>query len=185
MARRRRHYRGLVRFPGLGRLPIPGGPVKPVDVAIGGGLGLAGSIGLQYAAGMAIGAGAPVPAFLASGSPVVGGLATGSLLYLAQRKKNKSRATGHLIGALLAGGAVWLFPKLVGLVAGSPMMTQMSGFGAPLFANPRMAGYGFTPRTLPAGMGGPIFNNPRMNLSRIARMQGMGDDNEDGLFPAP
>jgi hypothetical protein len=34
-------------------------------------------------------------------------------------------------------------------------------------------------------MGGPIFNNPNVNLARLSRMQGLGDENEDGLFPAP
>lgn len=191
MARRhRRHYRGLVRFPGLGRLPVPNGPVKPVDVLIGGALGLAGSIALQYAANQAIGSGLPVPGFLASGSPVVGGIATGSVLYLAQKKGNKSRATGHAVGAGIAGLAVWGFQALNNLVAGVPVMSQTARYGAPLFNNPRLQGLGFSPRTLPQGMGGPIFNNPntqmaRFNFARLDRMQGAGDENEDGLFPAP
>lgn len=182
MARHRRSYRGLVRFPGLGRLSVPSGPVKPLDVAIGGLLGLAGSIGLQMAANKAIASGVPVPGFLASGSPVVGGLVVGTGAYLIEKKSNKSRATGHALGAALAGLAVWGWGALNNLMAGSG---AVAGYGAPLFSNPRMQGYGFSPRTLPSGMGGPIFNNPNVNLGRLARLQGMGDENEDGNFPAP
>lgn len=187
MARHRRHrsLSGLVRFPGLGRLPLPSGPVKPVDVAVGAALGLAGSIGLQVIANKAIASGAPVPGFLASGSPVVGGLVTAAGVYLLEKKSNKSRASGHAIGAALAGVAVWGWGALNNLVAGSPVLAQTAGFGAPLFSNPRMHGYGFSPRTLPGGMGGPIFNNPNVNLGKLARLQGLGDENEDGNFPAP
>lgn len=179
---RRRHYRGLVRFPGLGRLSLPSGPVKPLDVGVGAALGLAGSVALQYAANKAIGSGVPVPGFLASGSPVVGGLVTAAGAYLLEKKSSKSRATGHAIGAALAGLAVWGWGALNNAIAGAPIMAQT-------------AGWGFSPRTLPAGMGaplfnnprlqGPIFNNPNVNLHRLARLQGLGDENEDGMFPAP
>lgn len=190
MARHRKSYRGLVRFPGLGRLSLPSGPVKPLDVVVGGVLGLVGSIAIQKAANAAS-ASVPLPNFLTSGSPVVGGLVTGAGAYLLERKSNKSRATGHAIGAALAGLAVWGWGAINNLMAGAPVLgPQVSGYGAPLFANPRMQGYGFSPRTLPAGMGGPIFNNPNTqmanyNFSRLARVQGMGDENEDGNFPAP
>jgi hypothetical protein len=183
---RRKHYRGLVRFPGLGRLPlVPSGPVRPADVILGAGLGLAGSIGLQIGANKALASGLPIPGILASGSPVIGGLVSASVLYLAQKKKNKSRATGHAVGAALAGLAVWGFGALQNLAAGMPVMSQTAGYGAPLFSNPRLQGWGFSPRTLPAGLGGPIFNNPNVNLSRLARLQGIGDENEDGMTPAP
>lgn len=182
---RRRHYRGLVRFPGLGRLPVPSGPVKPIDVAIGGALGLVGSVGLQVVANKALAAGAPVPGILASGSPVVGGLVTAAGAYLLEKKHSKQRATGHAIGAALAGLAVWGWGAVNALIAGVPVMSQTAGYGAPIFSNPRLHGYGFSPRTLPRGMGGPIFNNPNVNLSALARLQGLGDENEDGMTPAP
>ena len=158
---------------------------RKLVLGIGAGLGLAGSIALQQVANRAIAAGAPIPGFLASGSPVVGGLASAAVLYLAQKKSNRTRAAGHAIGAALAGFAVWGWGAINNLVAGLPVMSQTAGFGAPLFNNPRMQGYGFSPRTLPAGMGGPIFNNPNLNLSKLARLQGLGDENEDGMFPAP
>ena len=184
MARHRKSYRGLVKFPGLGRLSLPSS-VKPIDVVLGGIFGLAGSVGLQIGAQKAIASGVPIPAVVASGSPVVGGLTTAAALYIIEKKKNPSRAGGHAIGAAVAGVGVWLFGVIQGLVAGvgAPMAT--AGYGAPLFMNPRMQGYGFAPRTLPAGMGGPIFNNPNTNLARLGRLQGFGDENEDGLFPAP
>lgn len=184
MAKHRRRFRGLVRFPGLGGLSVPSGPVKPLDVAIGAGLGLVGSVGLQVIANKALASGAPVPGFLASGSPVVGGLVTAAGAYLLEKKSSKQRATGHAIGAALAGLAVWGWGAVNALLAG-PMMSQTAGYGAPIFSNPRLHGWGFSPRVLPRGMGGPIFNNPNVNLSALARLQGLGDENEDGMTPAP
>lgn len=185
MARRRRHYRGLVRFPGLGRLSLPSS-VKPVDVIVGLGLGIAGSIGLQIGASKLAAGGTSLPSFLTSGSPIVGGAATAAAVYLVEKKKNPARAAGHALGALLGGLGVWGTSMAQQAIAGaSPVTAAVAGFGAPLFNNPRMQGYGFSPRTLPAGMGGPIFNNPNVNLARLSRLQGMGDENEDGMFPAP
>lgn len=128
--------------------------------------------------------GTSLPSFLTSGSPLVGGVATGAAAYLLEKKKNPGRAAGHALGALLGGLAVWgtgmaqqaLNPTATAAVAGwgfSPR-TLPAGMGAPLFNNPRMQGFR-----------GPIFNNPNVNLAGLARLQGMGDENEDGLFPAP
>lgn len=184
MARRRKHYRGLVRFPGLGSLSLSSS-VKASDVLTGLGLGVAGSIGVQKAAEAAIRAGLPLPGVLASGSPLVGGLTTAGILYVAQRKKSPGRAAGHALGAAIAGLAVAASNIVSALMAGAPVAAAATaGFGAPLFMNPGR-GMGFAPRTLPRGMGGPIFNNPNINLARLGRLQGFGDENEDGLFPAP
>ncbi len=185
MARRRRHYRGLVRFPGLGRLSLPSS-VKPIDVIVGVAAGIAGSIGLQIGTSKLASSGTALPGFLTSGSPLVGGAATAAALYLLEKKKNPGRAAGHALGSILGGLAIWGTGVAQGAVASaSPVTAAVAGFGAPLFNNPRMHGYGFSPRTLPAGMGGPIFNNPNVNLARLSRLQGMGDENEDGMFPAP
>jgi hypothetical protein len=195
MARRhRRHYRGLVRFPGLGRLPSLSGSVKTQDVLIGAALGLAGSVGLQLGANKLAAGGTNVPAFLTSGSPLVGGGVTAGALYFLERKKNPARAAGHAIGAGLAGLAVWGFGMLQQAVAtASPAAAAQAA----------TAGWGFMPRVLPGGMGaplfmnprlqaynGPIFNNPNTQLAnysfaRLAAAMGNGDDNEDGNFPAP
>ena len=180
MARHRRHYRGLVRFPGLGALSMPSS-VKPVDVVLGAALGLAGSAGLKMGASKIDAA----PEILKSGSPLLCGAVTGAVLYLAQKKSNPGRAAGHALGAILGGVAIW----------GAGMLQAAM---APATATSQTAGWGFAPRTLPAGMGaplfnnprlmgmgGPIFNNPNVNLGRLAQLQGMGDENEDGMFPAP
>ena len=187
MARHRRHLRGLVRFPGLGALSMPSS-VKPMDVLLGLGLGLAGSAGLKMGADKLAAGGTSLPAFLTSGSPLVGGAATGAILYVAQKKKNPGRAAGHALGAVLGGIAIWASGMLQNVMAGAPVLAStagwgfrpttlpagMAGMGAPLFNNPRLQGYA-----------GPIFNNPNVNLGRLAQMQGVGDENEDGMFPAP
>lgn len=174
MARRRKH-RGLgslVRFPGLGGLSLPSS-VKPTDVLLGVGLGLAGGVALKKgteAAGISIPAMIPVP--------ILGGVASAAVLYLAQKKKNPSRAAGHALGAVIGGLAVYAYSKLQASGMLGDLRTLPGGYGAPIFDNPRMA-----PGLM--GYGGPIFDNPNTNLGHLARMQGMGDENEDGMFPAP
>ncbi len=188
MARRhRKSYRGLVRFPGLGRLSLPSS-VKPVDVVVGVAAGIAGSVGIKMAAEKV----AAAPDFLKSGSPLIGGAITGTALYLAQKKSSPGRAAGHALGSLLGGLAVWGYGMVAGMTGGPVTLATTS--------TPAMQGWGFAPRTMPAGMGAPLFNNPRMqgpifnnpntqlhgyNFAALARMQGMGDENEDGNFPAP
>ncbi len=173
---RRLHYRGmgsLVRFPGLGFLPKIPSSVKPTDVAVGVALGFAGGVGLQK--GLAA-ANITLPAIVPA--PLAGAVASAAVLYLAQKKKNPNRAAGHAVGALLGGLAVWGYGQLqtAGLAGYSyaDLRTLPNGYGAPIFDNPRMSGFG-----------GPIFDNPRVNMARLANLQGLGDDNEDGMFPAP
>ncbi len=168
---KRRHYRGigsLVRFPGLGFLPKMPSSVKPSDVAVGMALGLAGGFGLKKVTEMA---GIALPAIVPA--PVMGGAASALALYYGQKKS--ARGAGHAVGALLGGLVVWGY----GLLAErnltlSDLRTLPNGYGAPIFDNPRLSGFG-----------GPIFDNPRINMARLAGLQGLGDDNEDGLFPAP
>ncbi len=165
---RRRHYRGLVRFPGLAGLKLPAS-VKPTDVLVGIGLGLAVSIGLKKAAEMS---GLALPSI--ASNPLVGGAASAAVLYFAQKKKAPARAGGHAVGALLGGAAVLAYGELQSRGMLGDMRTLPPGYGAPLFDNPRLQSYG-----------GAIFDNPNVNLARINAMQGMGDENEDGMFPAP
>ncbi len=163
---RRRHYRGLVRFPGLSGLKIPSS-VKPVDVAVGMGLGLAGGIALKKGVEAA---GISIPAILPT--PILGGIASAAVLYFAQKKS--ARAAGHAVGAALGGLIVWGYGQLSARGMLGDLRTLPSGYGAPIFDNPRLSAYG-----------GPIFDNPRMNMHALAQLQGMGDENEDGMFPAP
>ena len=168
---RRRHYRGLVRFPGLGFLPKIPSSVKPTDVAVGVALGFAGGIALKKATEAA---GIALPAIIPT--PIMGGVASAAALYLAQKRKNPSRAAGHAVGAVLGGLAVWGYGQMqnAGLAGYSDLRPLPAGYGAPIFDNPRLSGFN-----------GPIFDNPRVNMARLANLQGLGDDNEDGMFPAP
>ncbi len=165
----------LVKFPGLGSASaIVSSPVKPMDVAVGVAAGFAGAAALKVGAEKA---GFALPA-IATATPLVGGAATGLLLYLLEKKKNRTRAAGHAVGAALGGLIVWGYQMLQtsGLPGFSDIRTLPGGYGGPIFQNPR---------TQMLGFGGPIFQNPRNNMAAIGRLQGFGDDNEDGLFPAP
>jgi hypothetical protein len=166
---RRRHYRGLVRFPGLGFLPKLPSSVKPTDVAVGMGLGLAGGYALKKGTEMA---GIMIPDVIPT--PILGGLASAAVLYMAQKRKNPSRASGQAVGAALGGLIVWGYGQLASRGMLGDIRTMPQGYGAALFNNPRLAGFN-----------GPIFDNPSLNHARLAQMQGMGDDNEEGMFPAP
>ncbi len=176
---RRRHYRGLVRFPGLGFLPKVPSSVRPVDVAVGAGLGIAGTLALTKAATMT----SAIPSIVTDNIGIAGGVVTAGALYFAQKRKNPARAAGHAIGALLGAAVVWATPKVVAAAGMAGLINMPQGMGGPIFANPRThaSGAGLS------GFRGPIFANPNTNanLGRLARMQGVGDENEDGMFPAP
>lgn len=171
MARHRRSYRGLgslVKFPGLGFLPKIPASVKPVDVGVGIGLGFVGGYALKKGLEMA---NVSVPAIVPA--PLLGAAASALVLYYAQKKS--ARGAGHAVGALLGGLTIWVAEKLTG--PGGPLAgyTRLpAGYGAAIFDNPRLSGFN-----------GPIFDNPSLNMARLAGLQGVGDDNEDGLFPAP
>lgn len=179
--RRRRHYRGmgsLVRFPGLGSITsaVPRS-VNTTDVLVGVAAGFAGAAALKVGAEKM---NVQLPAFVQA-SPLAGAGATALLLYFTQKRKNRARASSHAVGAVLGGLIVWGYGQLQasGIPGFSDLRTMPGGYGAPLFNNPRV------PPLL--GFGGPIFDNPRvaMNHFKLARVQGMGDENEDGMFPAP
>lgn len=188
MSKRRRRYGSLVRFPGMGFLPKLPSAVKPVDVALGVALGLAGAVGIAKATSALAAGGTSVPSVITDNATIFGGVASAGLLYVAQKKKNPSRAAGHAIGALLGSIAVWGYNKLQtsGMLAG---MVRFPGMGGQIFSNPRLSGWGgqivSNPRL--SGFNGPIFTNPQtnLNLHRLSQLQGLGDDNEDGMFPAP
>lgn len=105
MARKRRHsrrrYGAMVQIPGLGMLNKS---VNTTDVLTGAALGFAGTLALK-GLGNKLFAG-KVPDFLLKGSPLVGGIVTGAVLYAVGAKKDKSKANAHLFGALTAGASV-------------------------------------------------------------------------------
>lgn len=78
--------------------------VNSTDVLVGAGLGFAGTLALK-GIGNRVLAG-KVPDFVLKGSPLVGGLLTGALLYAVGAKKNKSKAQAHAFGAAVAGASV-------------------------------------------------------------------------------
>lgn len=165
-----RHRMGsLVKFPGLGFLPKIPSSVKPTDVALGVGLGLAGGIALKKGAELAHLA---IPDVIPT--PILGGLASAAVVYLVRKKRNPGQAAGLAVGAALGGIAVWGYGQLASRGMLGDLRTLPGGYAGVLMNNPRLAAYG-----------GPIFDNPSINMARLAQMQGLGDDNDDGLFPAP
>lgn len=179
--RRSRRMGALVRFPGLGLVPSVKTPVKPTDVAIGAALGLAAAIGIKKGSDMLAAGGTVVPSFVASAGPITAGVVAGGVAYVARKKSNKSQAMGLAVGSILGGLIVTAYGALQssGMLNG---LVRFPGLGAPIFSNPASR--------LTSGLSGfrgPIFANPNtnLNLGRLAQMQGVGDDNEDGMFPAP
>lgn len=180
---RRRHYRGLVRFPGLGLLPSVKSPVKPVDVALGAAAGLAAAVAVKKGSEALAASGTMLPSFVTSAGPLTAGIATGGVAYLVRKKKNKSQAMGLAVGAIVGGLVVTVYGMLQQNGMLGALVDLPRGMGGPIFSNPntitRSAGL--------SGFRGPIFDNPNThrNLGRLAQMQGFGDENEDGMFPAP
>lgn len=180
MARRR--FRGLVRFPGLGLLPSAKTPVKPIDVGLGAGLGLAAAVGIKKITDAVSASGTMLPSFVSSAGPITAGLVTGGAAYMFRKKSNKSQAVGLAVGSILGGLVVAAYGALQSNGMLNGLVNLPGGFGGPIFSNPRTAGGGAF-----GGFRGPIFSNPNtnLNLGRLAQMQGLGDENEDGMFPAP
>lgn len=160
--------------------------IRGQDVSTGVIYGLLGGVAVAYGISTMQQRGVSLPSVL-TGSPAVSALASGALVaggvYVATGA-NRSRL-GRTVGAL-GGGA------LAAMLVGADSIISSA---TPPAAT---AGYGFSPRALPAGLGAPLFNNPRLqgfngplfnnpnvNLARLSRMQGCGDDNDDGIFPAP
>ncbi len=185
MARHRRRHRmgALVRFPGLGSLPSVKAPVKPIDVALGAAAGLAAAVAVKKGSEALAANGTMVPSFVSSAGPITAGVATGAIAYLVRKKKNRSQATGLAVGAILGGLIVTAYGALQSNGMLGALVDLPRGMGGPIFSNPntitRSAGL--------SGFRGPIFDNPNThrNLGRLAQMQGFGDENEDGMFPAP
>lgn len=103
MARRRRSYSGMVQ---LGAISLEDN-VKVVDVLVGGAVGLVGSGLLKMAiAKVAPTAWDKAKTMLGQFLPAVTGVGAGAALYLAQKDSAPGRATGHAVGAAMAGVAL-------------------------------------------------------------------------------
>lgn len=168
MARRRRRsgrrFSAMVQIPGLGVLNKQ---VNTTDVLVGGALGFAGSLALKGLGNKMLAG--TVPDFILKGSPLVGGLLTGGILYALSAKTNKAKANAHLFGALSYGAAVqaWdvlktSFPEGLGDVV-SLKLNRYGRYGGRMgvFVDER------TPAVGPGGaaMGGLIVDEGGRSLS--------------------
>jgi len=183
----RRRYGSMVSIPGLGYLPKS---ADTNDLILGAALGLGGTLvmkglGNKLLAGTA-------PDWLLKGSPLVGGVATGALLYMIEGRKNRQKAGAHMLGAVLAGASVqaWdvlktQFPEGLGDV----VSLRFSNYG-------RGGRYGSvivderTPMVGPGGgasYAGLIVDEPGRslsdtNLAQLAQVDmGLGDSDASGI----
>ena len=121
---KRKHYRGLMRA-SFGLLPSIPSSVNTKDAAIGVGIGLGAALLARYAwtnyapATMTAQALAknpdgsnanPAYAFVHDNLPLVGAIAGGAAAFFFGKKKNRSKAEAHAVGAILAGVAIAALP---------------------------------------------------------------------------
>lgn len=174
----------MVQIPGLGMLNKT---VNTNDVLSGAAFGFAGTL-LLKGLGNKLLAG-KVPDAILKGSPLMGGLITGGILYALTRKTNKSKADAQLFGALTAGASVqaWdvlktSFPEGLGDVVSLNI------------GNYRRGGYGSVivdEKTPDIGPGGAAYagynglivdegSRSMGNLGQLAAMS-MGDGESSGM----
>lgn len=149
--------------------------VNSTDVAAGAAIGLLGSGVVKYLI-RAAGLQDKLPVFVQNWMPLLAATAAGTAAYALERKGNRKRAEGHLVGAALAGASAqgWgmlkaSYPEYFGDV----VSVKLNGYGRP--------GYGVlvnspTPAIGPgafAGYNGMIFNNPGRALAGYADRPGL------------
>ena len=106
--KRRRHMRG---FMGLGALGLEkSAEIK--DVAVGAGAGLAATAAIKLLLSSVPSLQLAVPDLIANNAALLGPAIAGGGLYLFEHKKSPSKALGHVWGAVIAGGAAWLWQTL-------------------------------------------------------------------------
>jgi hypothetical protein len=180
----RRHYGSQVTIPFAGALDVLKSNVKGTDVVVGALLGLAGSGLAKAAANKLMPSG--LPAIVSQFWPVVGSALAGTALYMMEKKGNKSRAEGHLLGALTAGVGVsaWSmlqaqfpdsFSDVVALrYSGYRGYQGYPGYGSVLINDQARAPYGSL----------IVNDSPRQlsdaNLAQLGAIA-MGDGDDEGL----
>lgn len=156
----RRHYRGLVSIPGFGFVTKAlSGSVNTKDLFIGGGLGLAGTLGVRWAVDRFV---VPrisdprISMLVSRLMPLIGTAATGAALYYGQKKTAKAKA--QLVGAVAAGAAVvtWDFLRDKFASITELLNTQQKAATAGLVSIPGLSAWN-----------GIIVDNPRRNYGGI------------------
>lgn len=182
MARRRRHYRGITSVNLGGYLPVElDDNVKVMDVLAGAAVGVIGSAALKAVLNKFGGdIYAKVKGTVGPAMPLVSGLATGLVLYYAQRNMNASRAKGHYVGAVAAGAAATVLayaPKLsemlpAGLLDFSDVVSVNLGY---------LGGYnGLLVNDTSDQFNGLLVTDTSDSLNGLAAMS-MGEEDDDGL----
>ena len=164
MARRRR-YSGL----SLGALPLVGERVSGTDVLVGTAVGLVAALGIKAVAQKVI----PVETWgkiestLGKALPLAGGVSAAAVLFYAQKGMDKDRATGHAIGAALAGlvvaGAQYLRAEYPNTFSAPPVQLSLSDYNGLLVDNANRS------------MNGLIVDN-NASLGRLGALSMGGDD---------
>lgn len=163
---RRRHYRGLMKIPGLsGFKDAFKSSVKVTDLGIGILAGFGGVVGVTYLVDKYAQTKGSVSMTLYKAIPFLGGLAAGGGLYMLRRKKNRSQANAMLVGAVL-GGALPVGWDLV-----KKQFASLSFLNA-YVAAPGMSGYVQTPGL--SAYGGVIVDN-----AGPAQLSAYGDPGPD------
>lgn len=166
--------------------------VNSNDVFAGVAIGLLGSGAVKYLI-RAAGFQDKLPVLVQNWMPFLASAAAGSAAYALERKGNKKRAEGHLVGALAAGVSAQAWGMLKASYPeyfGDVVSVKLNGYGR--------NGYGVlvnspTPAIGPgafAGYNGMIFNNPGRALAGYSNSPGSSlaglaqlamSDDRDGL----
>ncbi len=142
MAKRRRHYRGLVRVPGLGALHLDQ-EVHAADVAAGVGIGVVGAAAARYVENKVL----PITwktyllqptgvwAWVHANMPAVGAVLAGALAYLLETRflpekhRDHERGFAHLLGAAGVGVGIFGLATLQSYVPSFRGLVRVPGLG--------------------------------------------------------
>lgn len=172
----RRSYGSLVSMPSLGGIkeynPL-GKTVRSTDVAVGALVGMIGGMGVKYALAKlhttllkADGSGGLPKPILDYMGPI-STFGAGVLAYAFQRKRNKLRGTGHLVGATLAAAVPvgWQLVRAQFPTMADYVSMELGGLG----------GYGYLVEN-PVSISGLIVDNPGMAGLEGAAMAAMAEE---------
>lgn len=173
--------------------------VNTTDVLAGAAVGVLGSGVVKYLI-RAAGFQDKLPVLVQNWMPFLAAAAAGSAAYAFERKSNKTRAEGHLTGAVAAGAAAqaWgmlksSYPEYFGDVVSLKLNGYNNGYGVLVNSPTPQIGPGAYAGMLfnnpSRGMNGMLFNNPSRAMAGYADRPGMAglaalamsSDDKDGL----